>query len=134
MPRIERKEHGPMIDAELATEYVSSCGDLLDAEDKVNQLIRDAGDASALRNWRHWNPDELPSLLDALRLDRWDNGKAIGNAMKNWIDKRFEAHKKYGEVLLQASADDFLRLPKPDSVDRGSISNWQAYFSAATQM
>jgi hypothetical protein len=117
-----------MIDAELATE------DLLEAEDKVNQLIREAGDASALSDWRHWNPDELPSLLDALRLDRWDNGKAIGNAMKSWIGKRFAAHKKYGEVLLQASAEDFLRLPKPDRVDHGSISNWQAYFSAATQM
>jgi hypothetical protein len=123
-----------MIEAELATEYVASCEDLLDAEDKVNQLIREAGDASALRDWRHWNPDELPAVVEVLRLDRWANGKAIGAAFRAWNDKRYAAHKKYGEVMLHASSEEFLKLPKPDCVDRGSISNWQAYFSAATQM
>ena len=54
-----------MIDAELATEYVSrACENLLDAEDQVNQLIHEAGDASVLTDWKHWNPDEIPSMLD----------------------------------------------------------------------
>jgi hypothetical protein len=123
-----------MIDPELATEYVASCQDLIDAENKVNQLIREAGDASALSDWRNWNPDDLPSLTDLLRLDRFSNGKAIAGALRAWNDKRYAAHKKYGEVMMHASADEFLKLPKPDRVDRGSLSNWQAYFSAATQM
>jgi len=123
-----------MIDAELASEYVASCQDLLDAEDKVNSLIHEAGDASMLRDWRHWNPDEIVSVLDILRLDRFANGKAIATAMREWCDKRYAAHRKYGEVMIRASADEFLKLPKPDRADRGSISNWQAYFSAATNM
>lgn len=123
-----------MIDAELASEYVASCQDLLDAEDKVNNLIHEAGDAAMLKDWRHWNPDEIPSVLDVLRLDRWANGKAIGAALRDWSGKRYAAHKKYGEVMLRASADEFLKLPKPDRVDRGTISNWQAYFSAATNL
>ncbi len=123
-----------MIDAELASEYVASCQDLLDAEDKVNNLIHEAGDASVLKDWRHWNPDEIPSILDVLRLDRWANGKAIGAALRDWSAMRYAAHKKYGEVMMHASADDFLKLPKPDRVDRGAIGNWQAYFSASTNM
>jgi hypothetical protein len=123
-----------MIDAELATEYVSSCQDLLDAEDKVNGLIHEAGDASMLKDWRHWNPDEIPAVLDVLRLDRLANGKAIAAALKEWSDKRYAAHKKYGEVMLRAGAEEFLKLPKPDRVDRGAINTWQAYFSAATNM
>jgi hypothetical protein len=123
-----------MIDAELASEYVASCQDLLDAEDKVNQLIHEAGDASVLKDWRHWNPDEIPSVLDVLRLDRWKSGKQIAAALREWSDKRYAAHKKYGEVMNHAGAEEFLKLPKPDRVDHGSISNWQAYFSAATNM
>ncbi len=123
-----------MIDPELATEYVACCQDLLDAEDQANQLIRAAGDASALSDWRHWNPDELPALIGLLRLDGFNNGKAIAGALRAWSDKRYAAHRKYGEVLMHASLEEFLKLPKPDRVDRGSISAWQAYFSAATQM
>ncbi len=123
-----------MIDAELASEYVASCQDLLDAEDKINQLIHQAGDASLLKDWRHWNPDEIPAVIDLLRLDRLTNGKAIGAALGDWSNKRFAAHKKYGEVMLHAGAEDFLKLPKPDRVDRGSISAWQAYFTAAQNM
>ncbi len=123
-----------MIDAELASEYVASCQDLLDAEDKVNNLIHEAGDASMLKDWRHWNPDEIPAILDVLRLDRWSNGKAIAAALRQWSDKRYAAHRKYGEVMIHASADEFVKLPKPDRVDRGSINSWQAYFSASTNM
>jgi phage/plasmid-associated DNA primase len=123
-----------MIDAELASEYVASCEDLLDAEDKVNQLIHQAGDASVLKDWKHWNPDEIPAVLDLLRLDRLTNGKAIAAALKDWSDRRYAAHKKYGEVMNYAGVEEFLKLPKPDRVDRGSISNWQAYYSAATNL
>jgi hypothetical protein len=123
-----------MIDVELVTEYVATCENLLDAEDKVNQLIHQAGDASVLKNWKHWNPDEIPSVLDVLRLDRWANGKAIGAALKDWSDKRYAAHKKYGEVMNYVEAEEFLKIPKPDRVDRASINDWQAYFSAATKM
>jgi hypothetical protein len=31
-------------------------------------------------------------------------------------------------------AEEFLKIPKPDRVDRASINDWQAYFSAATKM
>jgi len=123
-----------MIDAELATEYAASCQDLLDAEDKVNQLIQDAGDASVLKDWRHWNPDEVPAALDILRLDRLTNGKAIAAALKQWSDRRFDAHKKYGEVVGHAEAAEFLKLPKPDRMTRGTVSNWQAYYSAASNL
>ncbi|HEV3111850.1 MAG TPA: hypothetical protein VGY99_15290 [Candidatus Binataceae bacterium] len=123
-----------MIDVELVTEYVATCENLLDAEDKVNQLIHQTGDASVLKNWKHWNPDEIPSVLDVLRLDRWANGKAIGAALKDWSDKRYAAHKKYGEVMNYVEAEEFLKIPKPDRVDRASINDWQAYFSAATKM
>jgi hypothetical protein len=87
-----------------------------------------------LKNWKHWNPDEIPSVLDVLRLDRWANGKAIGAALKDWSDKRYAAHKKYGEVMNYVEAEEFLKIPKPDRVDRASINDWQAYFSAATKM
>jgi hypothetical protein len=123
-----------MIDTELATEYVAACQDLIDAEDKVNKLIHETGDASALSDWRHWNPDELPAITDLLRLDRWANGKAIAAALKEWSGKRFAAHKKYGEVMIHAVAEEFLKLPKPDRVDRASLNGWQAYFSASTNM
>ncbi len=84
-----------MIDAELATEYVNTSLELLDSEDKVHKLIHDAGDASAVRDWKHWNPDEIPSILEVLRLDKWTNGKAIAAALKEWSEKRYAAHKKY---------------------------------------
>jgi hypothetical protein len=123
-----------MIDAELATEYASSCQDLLKAEDKVNQLINETGEASVLRDWRHWNPDEIVSLAGLLRLDRWKNGKEIAAAFKEWSNQRYIAHKKYAEVMIHASAEEFLKLPKPDRVDRPSIDEWQAYFSGASQL
>jgi hypothetical protein len=123
-----------MIDAELATEYITSSLDLLDSEDKVHQLIREAGDASVLRDWKHWNPDEIPSILEVLRLDKWANGKAIAAALKEWSDKRYAAHRKYGEVIAEAESQEFLRIPKPDRLDRVSVSAWQAYFDASTKM
>jgi hypothetical protein len=123
-----------MIDAELATEYVASCESLIDAEDKVNQLIREAGDASVLKDWKHLDPDEIPAMLNVVHLDRWKNGQAIAAALNDWSDKRFAAHKKYGEVILHTEHEEFLKLPKPDRVDRGALSSWQAYFSAATNM
>jgi hypothetical protein len=123
-----------MIDAELATEYVTTCQDLLDAEDQVNKLIHEAGDASVLRDWKHFNPDEVPAVLDVLRLDRFANGKAIAAAVKEWSERRFAAHKKYAEVVTHAEHEQFLKLPKPDRVDRGTLSSWQAYFSAATNL
>jgi hypothetical protein len=123
-----------MIDAELATEYVTTCQDLLDAEDQVNKLIHEAGDASVLKDWKHFNPDEVPAMLDVLRLDRFANGKAIAAAVKEWSERRFAAHKKYAEVVTHAEHEQFLKLPKPDRFDRGTLSNWQAYFSAATNL
>lgn len=123
-----------MIDAELATEYVASCETLLDTEDKVNQLVHEAGDASVLKDWKHVNPDEVPAMLEVLRLDRLKNGKAIAAALGDWSEKRFAAHKKYGEVIGRAEHDEFLKLPKPDRVDRVALSTWQAYFSAATNL
>ena len=123
-----------MIDAELATEYVNTSLELLDSEDKVHKLIHDAGDASAVRDWRHWNPDEIPSILEVLRLDKWTNGKAIAAALKEWSEKRYAVHKKYGELMAYAETQEFLKIPKPDRLDRGSISNWQAYFSASTSL
>jgi len=123
-----------MIDAELATEYVNTSLELLDSEDQVHQLIHEAGDASVIRDWRHWNPDEIPSILDVLRLDKWTNGKAIAAALKGWSDKRYTAHKKYGEMMIHAEPQEFLKIPKPDRLDRASIANWQAYFSASTNM
>jgi len=123
-----------MIDAEMATEYVNTSLELVDSEDQVNKLIHDAGDASALRDWRHWNPDEIPSILEVLRLDKWTNGKAIATALKEWSDKRYAAHKKYGELMAYAEPQEFFKIPKPDRLDRGSISNWQAYFSASTNL
>lgn len=123
-----------MIEVELVTEYVATCQDLLDAEDKVNQLIRESGDASVLRDWKHWNPDEIPSVLNVLRLDRWSNGNAIAAALKDWSDKRYAAHKKYAEVMNYAEPVEFFKIPKPDRVDRIAINDWQAYFSAATKM
>jgi hypothetical protein len=123
-----------MIDAELATEYVGTCQDLLDTEDKVNKLIHDAGDASVLREWKHFNPDEIPAVLDVLRLDRFKNGKAIAAAVNDWCARRFAAHKKYAEVVTHAEYEQFLKLPKPDRVDRIALSGWQAYFSAASNL
>jgi hypothetical protein len=123
-----------MIDAELATEYVTTCQDLLDAEDKVNKLIHEAGDASVLKDWKHFNPDEVPAMLEVLRLDRFANGKAIAAAVKEWSERRFAVHKKYAEVVTHAEHEQFLKLPKPDRVDRGTLSSWQAYFSAATNL
>jgi hypothetical protein len=123
-----------MIDTELATEYVGTCQDLLDAEDQVNKLIHEAGDASMLRDWRHFNPDEIPAMLEVLRLDHFANGKALAAAVKEWSIRRFAAHKKYAEVMMHADFEQFLKLPKPDRVDRGSLSGWQAYFSAATNL
>jgi hypothetical protein len=123
-----------MIDAELVSEYVASCETLLDAADQVNKLIHEAGDASVLKDWRHFDPDEIPAMLEVLRLDRLKNGKAIAAALGNWSENRFAAHKKYGEVIARAEHDEFLKLPKPDRFDRGALSSWQAYFSAATKM
>ncbi len=123
-----------MIDAELATEYIGSCETLLDAEDKVNKLIHEAGDASVLKDWRHFNPDEIPAMLEVLRLDRLKSGKAIAAALGEWAEKRFAVHQKYGEVISRAEHEEFLKLPKPDRVDRGALSSWQAYFSAATNL
>lgn len=123
-----------MIDTELATEYVSTSLELLDAEDKVHKLIHDAGDASVLHDWRHWNPDEIPSILDLLRLDKLANGKAIAAGLREWSDKRFATHKKYGELMIHAEPQEFLKIPKPDRLTRVSVANWQAYFSASTSM
>ena len=123
-----------MLEVELVTEYVATCQELLDAEDKVNQLIHQAGDASVLKDWKHWNPDEIPSVLEVLRFDRWTNGQAIAAALTDWSDKRYAAHKKYGEVIDDAEPAEFLKIPKPDRLDRVSVNDWQAYFSAATKL
>jgi hypothetical protein len=130
----EPKRSDAMIDAELATEYITTSLELLDSEDQVHKLIHEAGDASVLRDWRHWNPDEIPSILEVLRLDKWNNGKAIGAALKGWSDKRYAAHKKYAELMMRAEPQEFLKLPKPDRLDRNTLTNWQAYFSASTNM
>jgi hypothetical protein len=123
-----------MIDAKLATEYIASCQELLETEDKVHQLILQAGDASMLRDWKHWNPDEILSILDLLRLDRWSNGKDIAAALKTWTGRRYAVHKKYGEIVGAAGFEEFLRIPKPDRVDRGLIGDWQAYYNANSQL
>ena len=123
-----------MIDAELATEYVASLENCSIPKTKSTKLIHEAGDASVLRIGSIGIPTRSRRCSTCVRLDQWTNGKAIAAALKDWSDKRYAAHKKYGEVMIHAEPQEFLKIPKPDRLDRASIANWQAYFSASTNL
>ena len=60
---------------------------------------------------------------------RWTNAAAV----EEWSERRFAPHKKYAEVVPHADFEQFLKLPKPDRVDRIALNAWPGLFQRRDQ-